>query len=129
MDLIQIGITSSSILATLGVIAKWIVNSYFKQAKELEEERKRNSSKELEHIKDQWLASKSDMKSFDNRLNEFSLTLTKHTIKMENVEKAIDHTNKEFQRVAIQLEDRYKALEGAELIKVSDNTFILKARK
>lgn len=129
MDALQITLTSGTVLGSLGLILKWLMNSYFKNQKELEEERRQTQNNQVSTLKESLAQSKADLKQFDNRLNEFSLTLTKHTIKMENVEKAIEHTNKEFQRVAIQLEDRYKALEGAELIKVSDNTFILKARK
>lgn len=129
MDAITLTLTSGSVLATLGFIAKWLLNSYFKNQQELEQQRFKNQTNQIDTLKESLAQSKSDMRSFESSMNEFKVRLAQHALKLEVVEKQNEQIQIEFKRVANQLEDRYKALEGAELINIKDNTFIFKTRK
>lgn len=117
------------ILGPVGAVAVYLVNLYFKKANELEKikvERQRETVRQLQ----------SDMESlrnmaqrFERELSEFRVTFTRHETTLKTFENTANEMKRQWERTAEQMEKRYQALEGAEIIQAGKNTFILKTRR
>lgn len=118
-----------AIVAFLGAILRWIVSVYFKKANELELVKANYKDKQDEVMKTEINNLKSSSGLFRQELNDFKLKLAEHSGQMRENSKAMERVEKQWERTAQHLQERYTALEGAEVIKIKDNTFIFKTRK
>lgn len=126
--------TIQEVGATVGIITavvysiRWLLGFYFKKSTELENLKATHRSMQEQAISNEVSGLKGAVSVFRQELNGFNLKLTEHAGQLKENCRMIEIFQKQWERTAENLQERYSSLENADIVKVGENTFIFKTR-
>jgi hypothetical protein len=129
-----------AILSALIGGGRWLLGFYFKKANELEALKLKNQTEkeaaltsEINRLKASSEHTREQMVSFDLKLTKelttFQVTLATHAGKLSENGRMMEMLQKQWEVTSTNLQEKYAALEGAEVVKVGKDTYIFKGRK
>lgn len=127
--------TIQQVLQILGIIGaiigaiKWLLSFYFKKSADLENLKDSNRFAHEKSIEGEISNLKGAVSEFRKELNLLNVKINEHAGQLRENNRVMEIVHKNFEKTAMQLEDRYQALNNSEVIKVGENTFIFKTRK
>lgn len=118
-----------SILTSIIGAVRWLVSFYFKKAGELENLKVANRAAASDAIEKNIQDLRAAVTVFRQELNSINVKLAEYAGQLRENSRNMEAIQRQFERVVDRLEDRYKALDGAEVVKVGKDTFIFKTRR
>lgn len=118
-----------AIIGAIASLGRWILGFYFKKAREHEELKAHHKSIQERRVNDEIVGLKGAVSAFRQEINSLKMQIVEHSGQLRETGRMIDLFQKQWERTAEKLEERYRALDGAEVIKVGENSFIFKSRK
>lgn len=114
----------SSVVAAL----RWLLGFYFRKAKELENLRAENQAQSEKSIAADIANLKAAVAVFRQELNAVKEKMAEYAGAMRESGRTLEIMQKQLEKTVDRLEERYAALDGAEVVKVGKDTFIFKTR-
>lgn len=121
--------TALGIIGSLAGAVWALLNLYFKKANALQELEDKNRKEALTTLATKLGIVETATNVFRNDLNDFRVKLTEHGLQLKEFDRISTITQRQWEKTASNLESRYQAIEGSELIRVRENTYIVKTKK
>lgn len=119
---------SVGVLTAVVACIRWLLGFYFRKSTELENLKATHRNQQEKAIGDEVVGLKGAVSVFRQELNGFNLKLAEHAGQLRENSRIFEVFQKQWERTAENLQERYRALENADIVKVGENTFIFKTR-
>lgn len=115
-----------SVLTGLVFAVRWLLSFYFKKSNELEGLKAENRAAADAQMKSNLDELRATVKAFQLELGQIREKMAEYAGGLRESSRMMDALQKQFEKATDRLEERYRALDGAEVVQVGKNTFIFK---